>query len=61
MRREGILQPNLNFSVVSMMEEAKWMAHLGVKVPPEANSVTVVTVKKHHDHLKVLLRYKGAT
>ena len=54
MRREGVLLPNLNFSVVSMMEEAKWIAHLGVKVPPEANSVTMATVKKHHDHLKVL-------
>ena len=53
-RQEGILAPNLDFSIVSMMEEAKWMAHLGVKVPPRANSVTVVTVKQHHDHLKVL-------
>lgn len=53
-RRDGILEPNLHSSVVSMMEEAKWMAQLGVEVPPQANSITMVTIKKHHDQLKVL-------
>lgn len=52
-RCNGILEPNLHSSVVSMMEEAKWMAQLGVKVPPEANSITMVTIKKYHDQIKV--------
>lgn len=36
-----------------MMEEAKWMVHLGMKVPPEANSATLTSIKKHYDKLKV--------
>lgn len=56
-RRNGILEPNLHSSVVSMIEEAKWMAQLGVKVPPEANSITMVTIKKHHDQIKVAHEY----
>lgn len=52
-RRNGILEPNLHSSVVSMMEEAKWMAQFGVKVPSEANSITMVTIKKDHDQIKV--------
>ena len=52
-RKEGILVPNLYFSVVSMMEEAKWMQRLGVKVPAQAHSVTIATVKQHYDQLKV--------
>ena len=47
------MEPNLHSSVVSMMEEAKWMAHLGMKVPPEANSPTLVSIKKHYNQLKV--------
>lgn len=54
--RNGILEPNLHSSVVSMMEEAKWMAQLGVKVPSEANSITMVTIKKHHDQIKVRIQ-----
>ena len=53
-RHEGVLEPNLHSSVVSMMEEAKWMARLGVKVPPQANSVTMTNIKKCYDQLKVL-------
>lgn len=52
-RKEGILVPNLDFSVVSMMEEAKWMQRLGVKVPTQAHSVTIAAVKQHYDQLKV--------
>lgn len=52
-RRNGILEPNLSSSVLCMMEEAKWMAYLGENVPPEANSETLVTIKKSHDKLKV--------
>ena len=52
-RHDGILKPNLSSSVLCMMEEAKWMAYLGVTVPAEANSETLVSIKKSHDKLKV--------
>ena len=49
------MEPNLHSSVVSMMEEAKWMTHLGMKVPPEASSAVLISVKKNYDQLKVYI------
>ena len=56
-RHDGIMRPNLDPSIVCMMEEAKWISYLGLKVPPEAHSDTLIAVKQHHDQLKVSLRF----
>lgn len=52
---EGVMEPNLHHCVLSLLEEAKWMGHLGMKIPPEANSTTIISVKKHFDKLKVII------
>ena len=52
-RCDGVMEPNLHSSVVFMMEEAKWMGQLGMKVPPEAKSTTLISLKDHYNKLKV--------
>ena len=54
-RCDGVMEPNLHSSVVFMMEEAKWMTHLGMKVPPEVHSTTLICLKKNYDQLKVYI------
>lgn len=44
---------NLDPTVVGILEEAKWMRTLRLKVPDAFHTLSMVGVKHTHDHIKV--------
>lgn len=52
-RGESGLEPNLSPVVLTLVEEAKWMRILGLKIPENYNSVTMATVKKTYAQVNV--------
>ncbi len=50
---EGGLCSNLSLAVVTLMEEAKWMRILGLKVPDNFNAVTLSSIKSDYAQIKV--------
>ena len=52
-REEGVLKPNLHPAIVAMLEEAKWMRRLGLKIPPAFHALSMSNVKQTYDQLKV--------
>ena len=52
---EGSMVVNLHPTILSMIEEAKWMRRLGLKVPEKFHVLNMADVKKTHDQLAVSL------
>ena len=44
---------NLHPTILTMLEEAKWMRRLGLKIPDAFHTLHMADVKKTHDQLKV--------
>ena len=44
---------NLHPTILTMLEEAKWMRRLGLKIPDTFHTLHMADVKKTHDQLKV--------
>ena len=55
------MEVNLHPTIVSMLEEAKWMRRLGLKIPENFHTLNMADVKRTHAQLKVkcLLSYNG--
>ena len=50
---EGDMVVNLHPTIVSMLEEAKWMRRLGLKIPNSFHTLNMADVKRTHAQLKV--------
>lgn len=50
---EGDMVVNLHPTIVSMLEEAKWMRRLGLKIPNNFHTLNMTDVKRTHAQLKV--------
>ena len=48
-----MMEVNLHPTIVSMLEEAKWMRRLGLKIPESFHTLNMADVKKTHAQLKV--------
>ena len=44
---------NLHPTILTMLEEAKWMRRLGLKIPEKFHTLNMANVKKTYDQLKV--------
>lgn len=53
---DGAMVVNLHPTIVSMLEEAKWMRRLGLKIPENFHTLNMANVKKTHAQLKVTCR-----
>ena len=54
---DGAMVVNLHPTIVSMLEEAKWMRRLGLKIPESFHTLNMADVKQTHAQLKVGLCY----
>lgn len=50
---DGAMSVNLHPTILTMLEEAKWMRRLGLKIPDAFHTLHMADVKKTHDQLKV--------
>ena len=50
---DGAMSVNLHPTIPTMLEEAKWMRRLGLKIPDAFHTLNMANVKKTHDQLKV--------
>ena len=50
---DGAMSVNLHPTILTMLEEAKWMRRLGLKIPDAFHTLNMANVKKTHDQLKV--------
>lgn len=52
-RRDGKYHPNLHHSITTMLEEAKWMSRLNLKIPEILHIITIANVKRTYSQLLV--------
>ena len=53
MNSDGAMVVNLHPTVLSVLEEAKWMRRLGLKIPESFHTLNMANVKRTHAQLKV--------
>ena len=50
---DGTMAVNLHPTILTMLEEAKWMRRLGLKIPDRFHTLNMANVKKTYGQLKV--------
>lgn len=52
---EDIVKVNLHWTIVNMLEEAKWIQRLGFEIPAGLHRISLANVKSNYDQLKVTI------